>query len=272
MNEQENKQEEKSKVCMVMMPFSDPVGYQQGHFKRVYDYLIKPACEKAGFIAKRVDENAKTSVIVLDILNMLLDCDIAICDLSSRNPNVFYELGFRQAFDKKSVLIIDSKTDRPFDTSMLRTITYDESLRIDLIKDKVGELSSSIIETYENTTNDGNSLVQLLSVKSGAKIPDKKQMNSDLSIVLSAIHNLSSKIDLPKMPLVNKEETFQLPNGENVTKDMELFVVNSRDVRDYYGKVIDITSRYIIIEKQGVIETASRNDLQYWKDKSIYPF
>lgn len=78
------KQSDKIKECLVMMPFTDPNGYSVGHFKRVYDYLIKPACEKAGFKAKRVDENNKTSLIVLDILDMILDCDMAICDLSSK--------------------------------------------------------------------------------------------------------------------------------------------------------------------------------------------
>ena len=57
----------------------------------------------------------------MDILQQILACDMAICDLSSRNPNVFYELGFRQAFDKKTVLMIDDKTIRPFDISAIRS-------------------------------------------------------------------------------------------------------------------------------------------------------
>lgn len=269
----ENLQEEQSKVCLVMMPFSDPTGYSQGHFKRVYDYLIKPACENAGFKAKRVDENVKTSVIMLDLLNMILDCDMAICDLSSRNPNVFYELGVRQAFDKKCVLIIDSKTDKPFDTSMLRTISYDESLRIDLIKDKVEELTNAIKETYENKVNDGNSLVQLLSVKSSAKIPDRRMMNTDLSIVLSAIQSLSSKIGPPKLPVPEKVKSFLLPNGEVLTKGGDVFVVDSQGRHEPYGSVEDITDNFVIIfNLRGGIETVSKNELQYWVDKSQYPF
>ena len=266
-------QEEQSKICMVMMPFSDPTGYQQGHFKRVYDYLIRPACEKAGFKAKRVDENAKTSVIVLDILNMILDCDMAICDLSARNPNVFYELGFRQAFDKKCVLIIDSKTDRPFDTSMLRTISYDESLRIDLIKEKVDELSIAIKETYENRAEDGNSLVQLLAIKSGAKIPDKKLMNSDLGIVLSAIQGLSSKIDSPQLLSSKNDNYFKLPNGEILNKGDDVYVDSEKGTINRYGIVEDITDRYVIISTvRGDVETISKNELKFWSDKSQYPF
>lgn len=86
------------------MPFSDVEGYDKGHFTRVYEYLIKPACEKAGFVPIRADENSKSDVIIVDILQKILECDMAICDMSSKNPNVFYELGFRQAFNKRLFL------------------------------------------------------------------------------------------------------------------------------------------------------------------------
>ena len=38
-----------NKKCFVIMPISDADGYDKGHFNRVYEYLIKPACEEAGF-------------------------------------------------------------------------------------------------------------------------------------------------------------------------------------------------------------------------------
>ena len=102
------------KECFVMMPFGETGNYQAGHFKRVFEHLIKPACEEAGYVARRVDENSKTSIIMLEILEMIVTCDIAICDMSTRNPNVFYELGLRQAFDKKCVLIKDNNTEIVF--------------------------------------------------------------------------------------------------------------------------------------------------------------
>ena len=267
------KQSGNMKECLVMMPFTEPAGYAQGHFKRVYDYLIKPACEKAGFKAKRVDENAKTSLIVLDILNMILDCEMAICDLSSRNPNVFYELGLRQAFDKKCVLIIDSKTDRPFDTSMLRTTTYDESLRIDLINEKVEELTNAIKETYNNRTSDGNSLVQLLSVKSGAKIPEKREMNEDLSIVLNAIQGLSAKFGTKRQQDSSAGNSFTLPNGDVLSRNEDLFTIRESGLNDRYGHVEDVGSSYVLIlEDNGKLSMVRKDDIEFWKDKSIYPF
>ncbi len=43
----------------------------------------------------------KTNYIVIDILKKILESEFVLCDLSAKNPNVFYELGIRQAFNKK---------------------------------------------------------------------------------------------------------------------------------------------------------------------------
>ena len=45
-----------NKECFVIMPISDTDGYEQGHFTRVYDYLIKPSLEKANLIPQRADD------------------------------------------------------------------------------------------------------------------------------------------------------------------------------------------------------------------------
>ena len=36
------------KTCFIIMPISDVDGYQKGHFNRIYEHIIKPACEKNG--------------------------------------------------------------------------------------------------------------------------------------------------------------------------------------------------------------------------------
>ncbi|EPR71058.1 hypothetical protein ADICYQ_0649 [Cyclobacterium qasimii M12-11B] len=91
----------KEKVCFIIMPISDQEGYEKGHFSRVYKHLIVPACERAGFKPIRADDEVKTNYIVIDIIRKILDSDIVLADLSAKNPNVMYELGIRQAFNKK---------------------------------------------------------------------------------------------------------------------------------------------------------------------------
>ena len=53
---------------------------------------------------------------------------MALCDLSNRNPNVLYELGLRQAYDKPVVLVQDDKTERIFDVSGINTVSYKKAI------------------------------------------------------------------------------------------------------------------------------------------------
>ena len=82
-------------TCFVIMPISDCEGYEPGHFLRVYEDIIKPAVERSGYTPQRADETKNSNLIQLDILKKLIDAPIAICDLSTRNPNVLFELGIR---------------------------------------------------------------------------------------------------------------------------------------------------------------------------------
>lgn len=165
-----------NKTCFIIMPISDTEGYPPGHFKRVYEYIIKPACEKSGFEAVRADDVKKTNVIVLDIIQRIINSEMAICDLSGRNPNVLYELGIRQSFDLPVSLIKDEITTRVFDIQGFRDVEYNSSLRIDEVNAAIEKLATNIIETYESKGEDVNSIVELLGITK-AKISNQKEVS-----------------------------------------------------------------------------------------------
>ncbi|MBK8557366.1 MAG: hypothetical protein IPL65_17095 [Lewinellaceae bacterium] len=77
--------------CFVIMPFSDPEGYAPGHFQLVYDLLYVPACEEAGYKAYRADDSSSSDLIHFAYVAAVVDSPMAICDLSSHNPNVLFE-------------------------------------------------------------------------------------------------------------------------------------------------------------------------------------
>ena len=85
-----------TKKCFIIMPISDQDGYEKGHFNRVYKHIVQPACEKAGFVPIRADDENKTNYIVIDIIKKIIEADIVLCDLSAKNPNVLYELLFEK--------------------------------------------------------------------------------------------------------------------------------------------------------------------------------
>ena len=111
------------------MPISDQEGYEKGQFTKVYEDIFKPACISSGYDPIRADEVKQTNLIHLDILQKLIASPMAICDLSSRNPNVLFELGLRQAFDKPTVLVQEVGTPKIFDIAPLRYTEYRKELR-----------------------------------------------------------------------------------------------------------------------------------------------
>lgn len=219
------------KTCFVIMPIADMEGYEIGHFTRVYEHLIKPACFKAGFIAHRADLVAASNYIIIDILRKIVESDLVICDLSGRNPNVLYELGVRQAFNLPTVLIKDQITPRIFDIQGLRCADYRHSLRIDEVQKEQENIRNAIIETTEKP-HDFNSMIQLLGV-SPAALPARVELSNDTSVILQSLKNISSRLaeleatpisNIPKrglpryIPVVPTSSTFDMNN--------EGFVVN----------------------------------------------
>lgn len=186
----------KTKTCFVIMPISDHPDYDPGHFKRVYEYIIKPACQKAGYEAIRADDTVKTNDIVSDIIKKIIDSDMAICDMSSRNPNVFYELGLRHAFNLKTTLIKDKKTSRAFDIAGLRSVEYDESLRVDEVKKAISAIAEAIMETEKMNSEEPNSTIQLLGLSAPAKKVELKAMSGENAAIMGEIRSLRNDVEL----------------------------------------------------------------------------
>ena len=255
------------KTCFIIMPISDVDGYQKGHFNRIYEHIIKPACEKNGLRPLRADDTSKTNVIIIDILQKILDSDIAVCDLSACNPNVFYELGFRQAFNKKTVLIKDKRTSAPFDITSLRYLVYDESLRIDLVENAVESLFKTLKETLQAEDTDVNSLFQLLNLNIPAQLPEKINITNDTSLILKAIHDLSSVVQYhPKDDIYISEIDLE---GDKVHIGTELY--DGKGTKLGTIVLISSTGDFTIMSSNGTLFRVNKDD-QLYNQLSPYPF
>ena len=109
----------------VLMPFDR-------EFDDVYQLGIKPACDKAGAYAERVDEQLFTESILDRIYNQISKADVIVSDMTGRNPNVFYETGYAHTLGKKVILLTRHTEDIPFDLKHYSHIVYGDRI-IDLI-------------------------------------------------------------------------------------------------------------------------------------------
>lgn len=181
------------KTCFVIMPISDNDLYAEGHFTRVYEHIIKPACIRARFSPVRADDIQNTNHIAIDIIKRIIISEMAICDLSSRNPNVLYELGIRQSFNLPVTLIKDKITERVFDIQGFRDIEYDNNLRIDNVESTIALLAATIENTYAAKGKEINSLVSLLGIHP-ATITSEIEISKDTEIVLSILNSLGNRL------------------------------------------------------------------------------
>ncbi|HBR2697754.1 TPA: hypothetical protein MA044_004311 [Klebsiella pneumoniae] len=223
--------------CFVIMPIADMPGYESGHFHRVYNHLIKPACSHAGFKPIRADEVTNSNFIVLDILKRIVECDIAICDLSGRNPNVMYELGLRQAFNKKTVLIKDDKTISPFDVQAFRYCEYDSTMRIDNAQANSQSISKALTSTFTADENDVNSIVQLLKIQP-AQVGEKTILSQENTLILKAIRELQQHIVPQAGEMKTKNlsiERYSNP-GEDLAMQLDFYPVQHLIGNTYYNK------------------------------------
>jgi tetratricopeptide (TPR) repeat protein len=114
--------------CFVLMPF----GKKQDNsglwidFDSVYYDLIYPAIEEAGLKPIRADEEKVGGLIHKPMFERLILCEYAVVDLTTANPNVFYELGVRHAVRPYSTVLLFAEGTKqlPFDIAPLRAIPY----------------------------------------------------------------------------------------------------------------------------------------------------
>ncbi|QDV72711.1 Nucleoside 2-deoxyribosyltransferase [Botrimarina mediterranea] len=105
------------------MPFSSD-------FDDVYHIGIKESCEKAGAYCERVDEQIFHERILDRIYNQIAKADMIIADMSGRNANVFYEVGYAHALNKPTILLTKDAADIPFDLKHFPHIVYGEQLTV----------------------------------------------------------------------------------------------------------------------------------------------
>jgi hypothetical protein len=93
---------------------------------KTYHNIIKPAVEDAGLKCIRADEVRHSGAIDVPMYEHLMNADVVIADLSTYNPNAFYELGVRHALRPFTTIAISEKElKQPFDVNHTVILKYE---------------------------------------------------------------------------------------------------------------------------------------------------
>jgi hypothetical protein len=170
---------------IVLMPFDDT-------FKDVYEVGIKPACKDAGAYCERVDEQIFVENILDRLYNQIAKADVIVAEMSGRNPNVFYEVGYAHALNKQVILLTQDADDIPFDLKPYPHIVYRGS-----IATLKSELEARVQWCIENPKESLSTVdVEVGLTLNGIALVDKPQMlfDGDALDFNIGIHNPTNRI------------------------------------------------------------------------------
>ncbi|GAB3274245.1 macro domain-containing protein [Parahaliea aestuarii] len=118
-----------TQTCFVIMPFGikEDASGRAFSFDDLYEFLIKDAiAQMEGVEALRCDEISEAGWIHSTMIKHIAEAPLAVVDISTLNPNVFYELGVRHALKPSgTVLIRREGTESPFNIEGFNCIDYD---------------------------------------------------------------------------------------------------------------------------------------------------
>lgn len=102
-------------LLSAMMPFAG--------FDSVWN-AIQRAATSNGMESGRADNRWDHPAIIQDVVALIDQAAIVVCDCTGKNANVFYEMGIAHALGKEVIIITQNPIDIPFDIAHLRHIRY----------------------------------------------------------------------------------------------------------------------------------------------------
>lgn len=103
-------------LVAVMMPFD-------ARFDGVYACL-QDAITAAGMTPKRADDIWVNDHVIQDVVSLISRAMVVVCDVTGRNPNVFYEMGIAHTLGRNVIILTQSDQDVPFDIRSIRYLPY----------------------------------------------------------------------------------------------------------------------------------------------------
>ena len=167
--------------AFVLMPFDET-------FSDIYKLGIQAVCKELDVVAERVDEQTFSETILERIYRQIDAADFVIADMTGKNPNVFYEVGYAHARGKLCTLVTQRADDIPFDLRHHRHLVYGGSIQtlVDLLRQEIQWLKSEVSKKKTEAIS-----VQLKSIN-GRLVTSSWAAAAHVEIVLD-IHNRTEK-------------------------------------------------------------------------------
>jgi hypothetical protein len=163
--------------CFVIQPFDND------KFDKRFEDIFKPAIEKANLDAYRIDKDLSVRIPIDEIEQNISDSALCFAEITTDNPNVWYELGFAFAKNKDVVMVCsDERKDKfPFDIQHRHVIKYSTSSKSDF--ETLEDTITRKIKAYRSNTKTAKAI-------SSTPIADREGLKShEIALLVLAIEN-----------------------------------------------------------------------------------
>jgi len=113
------------RLCFVVGPVGADDSAERVHADWLLEMIIQPVIAQfPEFETRRADQLTAPGMIDAQVINALLNADLVVADMSTRNPNAFYEIGIRHMAQKPIIHMQLAEEVIPFDVGLYRAIKY----------------------------------------------------------------------------------------------------------------------------------------------------
>jgi nucleoside 2-deoxyribosyltransferase len=121
-------------------------------FDDVYELGIEAACKAAGAYCERLDKQIYTELMLERIYNQIAKADMIIADMTGKNVNVFYEVGYAHALGKRTILVTKDADHIPFDMKHFPHIVYEAGIA--KLREDLGKRVKHFIALQDESVSD----------------------------------------------------------------------------------------------------------------------
>jgi O-acetyl-ADP-ribose deacetylase (regulator of RNase III) len=242
---------EKPKQCFVIMPFGEKVDADGKtiNFDEIYEKIIRPAITGDPMLRVngpqldciRCDKIAQAGWVHRLMISQIYEADVAVVDLSTLNPNVFYELGVRHALRRTvTVLLCRKGTRTPFNIAGFNSIRYDPDDDAENLKSVQARIAEFVANGFR--TGHRDSLVYEVLEEQGWEGPPPRTLATEPPRIFRVPDSPGLRIGVLTGGLQHIKDIDIWVNSENTNMQMARFYDRSGSaVIRYYGARKDAT-------------------------------
>ncbi|AGB70697.1 MULTISPECIES: hypothetical protein [Rhizobium] len=187
------------KRCFVVGPIGDDDSDDRIHADWLLEEIILPVFNEhfPEYSVQRADKISNPGQINTQVITALLEAEIVIADLTTLNPNAFYEIGIRHTIQKPIIHMHIEGQRIPFDIAPFRSIKFSRRRPVD-----IRAARAALLEYAKEATDEAHVIDNPVTFSRG-KLQFEKNATPSEKIAQEQMEYLGNRLDLIEMQLGN---------------------------------------------------------------------